>query len=210
MTPPRASELGLIGCHACGLVCERQTPQAPCPRCGATLHRRRPDSLARSAALLLAGLILYVPANLLPVMSTTMLGAPEESTIMSGVIDFWRSGAWDIALIIFIASVVVPCTKFIAMGALLWHARQGSADGRVARARLYRGVELIGYWSMLDVLVVGMVCALVQFNVLSSAAPRIGILFFGLVVILTMLSAMQFDPRLTWDGKDGNERHSPG
>lgn len=202
VAPPRARQLGLIGCHECGLVSrdhrvERQLPE--CPRCGAVLHRRKPDSIARGWATLLAGLIFYVPANVLPVMHTTYLGSATDSTIMRGVIEFWRSGSWEIALLIFIASIAVPCTKFLALGVLLVAAQRRSVLALRERARLYRLVELIGYWSMLDVLVVALVVALVKFKALSDVEPRIGILFFGMVVVLTMLSAMSFDPRLTWD-----------
>jgi paraquat-inducible protein A len=201
-SPPRAGQLGLIGCHDCGLVCDDRTTRRagkPCPRCGASLYRRKPDSIARGWALLLAGLIFYVPANLLPVMHTIYLGRASDSTIMQGVIEFWKSGAWDVALLIFIASIAVPCTKFLALGVLLVAAQMRSSWALRERARLYRLVELIGYWSMLDVLVVALVVALVKFKALSDIEPRIGILFFGSVVILTMLSAMSFDPRLTWD-----------
>lgn len=204
---PTGRQLGVVGCHACGLVCEDvlgADGHAACPRCGAALHRRRPDSVARAWALLVAAMIFYIPANVLPVMYTGMLGSRTESTIMSGVVQFWQSGSYGIALVIFIASVVVPCTKFLVLSLLLVTAQRGSAWARRERARLYRLVELIGYWSMLDVLVVAIIAALVKFQALSDIEPRIGILFFGVVVILTMLSAMSFDPRLTWDG-DGHE-----
>ncbi|MCP5308893.1 paraquat-inducible protein A [Cognatazoarcus halotolerans] len=199
---PRAHELGVIGCHGCGLVCEHPPDDLThrhCPRCQAPLHRRRPDSITRTWALLVAALILYIPANLLPVMYTSMFGKVSESTIMVGVIEFWKAGSYGIALVIFIASVAVPCTKFLILGLLLVTAQRRSNWAVRERARLYRLVELVGYWSMLDVLVVAVVAALVKFQKLSDVEPRIGILFFGVVVILTMLSAMSFDPRLTWD-----------
>ena len=203
--PPRAGRLGLVRCHDCGLACEDvldRTGPLPCPRCGATLHRRRVDGLTRCAALLLAGIILYIPANLLPVMHTTVLGAGSESTILEGVVEFWLGGSWDIALVIFIASVAVPCTKFLVLGLLLVTTWRRSTRARLERARLYRLVELIGYWSMLDVMVVAVVAALVRFQPLSEIEPRSGIAFFGAVVILTMLSAMSFDPRQIWDADD--------
>lgn len=199
---PRAHELGVIGCHGCGLVCEHPPDDLThrhCPRCQAPLHRRRPNSITRTWALLVAALILYIPANLLPVMYTSMFGKVSESTIMVGVIEFWKAGSYGIALVIFIASVAVPCTKFLILGLLLVTAQRRSNWAVRERARLYRLVELVGYWSMLDVLVVAVVAALVKFQKLSDVEPRIGILFFGVVVILTMLSAMSFDPRLTWD-----------
>jgi len=204
--PPRAHQLGVVGCHACGLVCDAalltQNGHAHCPRCGAALHRRRPDSVARAWAFLLAGMIFYIPANLLPVMYTELLGSGHDSTIMSGVIQFWQGGSYGIALVIFIASIAVPCTKFLVMALLLATSQRRSRWKRRERARLYRLVELIGYWSMLDVLVVAVVAALVKFRSLSDIEPRVGILFFGMVVILTMLSAMSFDPRLIWDGDE--------
>jgi paraquat-inducible protein A len=200
---PRARQLRVVACHGCGLVCEDildETRHARCPRCGAALHRRRPGSIAHAWAFLIAALILYIPANVLPVMYTDLFGHGSDSTIMSGVIEFWKSGSCDIALVIFIASIAVPCTKFLVLGLLLTTAQQRSRQALRERARLYRLVELVGYWSMLDVVVVAVVSALVKFQRLSDIEPRIGILFFGVVVILTMLSAMSFDPRLIWDG----------
>lgn len=200
---PRAEALGLMGCHTCHLVCAPPVAHddSRCPRCGTPLHRRRPLSLARAWALLLAGIIFYVPANVLPVMRTDMLGSGSESTILQGVIEFWRSGSYGIALVIFIASVAVPCSKFLSLGVLLITAQRGSIRARHERTRLCRMVEGVGYWSMLDVLVVGIVAGLVKFRALADIEPRMGILFFGAVVILTMLAAMQFDPRLIWDGE---------
>ncbi|MDR0576652.1 MAG: paraquat-inducible protein A [Candidatus Accumulibacter sp.] len=203
---PRASQLRVVGCHACGLVCEdtldgvERGGRVHCPRCGAALHRRRPGSITQAWALLVAALIFYVPANVLPVMYTSLFGRGGDSTIMSGVIGFWRGGSYAIALVIFIASVAVPCVKFLTLGLLLATSRRGSRRARRERAGLYRLIELVGYWSMLDVVVVAVVSALVKFQALSDIEPRIGILFFGLVVILTMLATMRFDPRLIWDG----------
>ncbi len=201
--PPRARALGVIGCHACGLVCAAAPlPPPACPRCGAPLHRRRPDAITRAWALLAAALVLYIPANLLPVLHTRRLADTADSTIMRGVIEFWHEGSWGIAALIFIASIAVPCTKFMVLSLLLWTSQKRSRWAMVERTRLYRLLELIGYWSMLDVLVVAIVSALVQFGTLSVSEPRIGIFFFGLVVLLTMLSAMSFDPRLIWDADD--------
>lgn len=152
-----------------------------------------------------AALAFYVPANLLPVMNTTMLGDGADSTIMSGVLEFWEHGAWDIALIIFIASIAVPGIKFVALSMLLITVQRGSLWARKERSKLYRFVELIGYWSMLDVLVVALVAALVKFQALGDIEPRPGILFFGLVVVFTMLSAMSFDPRLIWESPSAKE-----
>jgi paraquat-inducible protein A len=200
----RAHELGVIACHVCGIVCDDvldQHPLSGCPRCGSALHRRHPDSLRRSAAFLIAALILYVPANLFPVMYTTYLGSGFGSTIFGGIIDFWQSGSYGIALVIFVASILVPSVKFAIMGMLLLTSWRGSDWARPQRTRMYRLVEMVGYWSFLDVLVVAIVSSLVEFDALSETQPRVGIVFFGAVVILTMLSAMSFDARLIWDDK---------
>lgn len=203
--PPRAGQLHVIACHACGMVLEdtlAHPGHGHCPRCGAPLHRRRPNSIARAWALLITGMLFYIPANVLPVMYTNMLGSGSDNTILQGVVEFWHGGSYGIALVIFIASVAVPCGKFLILGMLLVTVQRRSTWAMRERARLYRLVELVGYWSMLDVLVVAIVAALVKFQALSDIEPRSGILFFGMVVILTMLSAMQFDPRLIWDSED--------
>ncbi|AHL75350.1 paraquat-inducible protein A [Stutzerimonas stutzeri] len=197
--PYVASDLNLCLCHSCGKTCDMADQPSSCVRCGATLHSRKINSLSRSWAFLLASLVFYIPANLLPVMNTSMLGNGADSTIMSGVLEFWQHGAWDIALIIFIASIAVPGVKFAALSLLLVTVQRGSQWARKERSRLYRFIELIGYWSMLDVIVVALVAALVKFHGLANIEPRAGILFFGLVVVFTMLSAMSFDPRLIWD-----------
>ncbi|AWM92380.1 paraquat-inducible membrane protein A [Pseudomonas sp. 31-12] len=203
--PPVASELNLCLCHSCGLACDMTHDPHECERCGAPLHRRKTNALARTWAYLLASLVFYIPANLLPVMNTKMVGNGADSTIMSGVLDFWQHGAWDIALIIFIASIAVPGIKFGALMLLLVTVQRDSLWARKERSKLYRFVEVIGYWSMLDVIVVALVASLVKFQALADIEPRPGILFFGLVVVFTMLSAMSFDPRMIWD----QERDQP-
>jgi paraquat-inducible protein A len=196
---PYAREYKVTLCHVCDYVCD-QAVEA-CPRCDSPVHRRKPNSLTRTWAFLIAGLIFYIPANTLPVMFTTLLGSGSENTIMSGVIEFAEGGSWDIAILIFIASVLVPCIKFLVLGTLLVTCQRRSQWAMRERSRLYRFIELIGYWSMLDVLVVALVAALVQFRGLSTIEPRLGILFFGLVVVMTMFAAMSFDPRLIWDAE---------
>ncbi|WP_428240386.1 paraquat-inducible protein A [Gynuella sp.] len=201
----KAEQLNLIGCHVCGLVSEVGSIEKYCPRCHSPLHRRKHNSLAHTWALLIAAMVLYIPANIEPVMYTQMLGSRTESTIMAGIMEFWQLGSWDIAVIIFIASVVVPCFKFIVLIILSVSVELRSAWAMRERAKLYRITEFIGYWSMLDVVVVALVSALVKFKALSDIEPRMGILYFGLVVILTMLAAMSFDPRLIWDYEEQNE-----
>lgn len=197
--PLSAGQLNLVLCHACGQACP--VAHVRCDRCGGVLHRRKPNSLARAWAFLVASLICYVPANLLPVMYTDILGSGSENTILGGILEFWNSGGWDLALLIFIASVVVPCTKFLVLGTLLVSCQRRSRWAPIERGKMFRMIEVVGYWSMLDVLVVALVVALVQFQSLSSIDPRGGILFFGLVVLLTMIAAISFDPRIIWDSE---------
>ena len=199
---PAASLEYLMACDLCGLVHEglataKSGAAIGCARCGSVVRARKPDSIIRTSAFLLAALVLYIPANVLPVMYTRLLGGEAESTILEGVEEFWRSGSWDIAVLIFTASVAVPCTKFLALGLLLLD-QKFPLGSRVGKTRLLKLVEHIGYWSMLDVLVVALVTALIQFRALGVAEPRAGIVFFGAVVVLTMLAAMSFDSRLAW------------
>ena len=202
MTPLRQShELGLVLCRTCGLAVSRAALEADlrCPRCKSRIEHRTPFSTEMTLAFLIAGITLYIPANLLPVMHTSGLPGDADSTILGGFIEFWQSGDWDIALLIFIASVAVPFTKFIAIGLLLFTVRKNSRWQQHQRTVLYRIVEFIGYWSMLDVIVVALTSALLQFQLLGTAEPRAGIAFFCAVVVVTMLSALSFDPRLIWD-----------
>jgi paraquat-inducible protein A len=202
MTALRQSfELGLSLCRTCGLAVSRASLEVDrrCPRCRSRIEHRRPFSNEMTLAWLMAGIVLYLPANLLPVMHTSGLLGDEDSTIVGGILEFWRSGDWDIALLIFTASVAVPFTKFIAIGLLIFTVRKNSRWEQHQRTVLYRIVEFIGYWSMLDVIVVALTSALMQFQVLGTAEPRAGIAFFCAVVVVTMLSALSFDPRLIWD-----------
>jgi paraquat-inducible protein A len=202
MMPLRQSrDLGLVLCRTCGLAVSLASLRVNrrCPRCRSRIEHRTPFSTETTLAWLIAGIVLYIPANLLPVMHTGGLLGDEDSTILGGILGFWRAGDWDIALLIFIASVAVPFTKFIAIGLLLVTVRENSGWQQHQRTVLYRIVEFIGYWSMLDVIVVALTSALMQFQVLGTAEPRPGIAFFCGVVVVTMLSAMSFDPRLIWD-----------
>ncbi len=205
---PRAADLGLISCRICRLVC-RQPPdgadEMACPRCGSTLHRRKPAAYARSWALLLAAFIMYVPANLLPIMRTASLNDVDDNTILSGVRELWINGSADLAIIVFVASIMVPMLKFLVLGTLLISSQMRTDWAQRQRAGLYRLVEFIGYWSMLDVFVVALLSALVRFNVLSRVEPLPGVIFFGLTVVLTMLASMSFDPRLIWDSRDSDD-----
>jgi paraquat-inducible protein A len=200
-SPLTAAACGLLSCHVCGLV--SKTPRtggaAHCPRCSAKLHVRKPDSIARTWALLIAAGIMYVPANLLPMMETSSLFGSQDDTIMSGVVYLWHSGSWDLALIVFIASIMVPLLKLIALTLLLVSVQRRSVWQPVQRTRLYRLVELVGRWSMLDIYVVTILAALVQIGSLATIKAGPAAMAFGAVVVLTMFAAMQFDPRLIWD-----------
>ncbi|HVT37086.1 MAG TPA: paraquat-inducible protein A [Nevskiaceae bacterium] len=196
-----ARELGVVGCHACALVC-RAPPahsDAACPRCGARLHARKPDSLTRSWAMLITAAILYIPANLLPMMDTTNILEQRSDTIVSGVIQLWDIGSWDLAIIVFTASVLVPLMKILVLGLLLYSVQRRSHWDPLERARLYRFIEFIGRWSMLDIFVVALLISLVNFDRFGEVRAGPGSIAFGAVVVLTMLSSLSFDPRLIWD-----------
>jgi paraquat-inducible protein A len=200
---PRAHELGIIGCHVCGLICrEPRVDDAACPRCGTALHRRKRGSIGRTWALLVAAFLLYVPANVLPIMRTVSLGDIDDNTIISGVVELWMKGSPSLAVIVFTASIVVPVMKFLVLGTLLISTQRRSGWALFQRAKLFRLVEFIGYWSMLDVFVVALLTALVRFGFFSQVEPLPGVVFFGLTVILTMFASASFDPRLMWDGPD--------
>jgi len=193
--------------HSCGRLAARATPgmHAHGRRCGASLHLRHPDSLNRTWALLIAAMIFYIPANLLPMMVTTTLGSAEGDTIMQGIIYFLHSGEWPIALVIFTASILVPLLKMVALLYLLISVQLGSRKLPAQRTKIYRMVEFVGRWSMLDVFVVSIMVALVQLGNLATIVADTGAIFFCAVVIITMLAAESFDPRLIWDKVDTNE-----
>jgi paraquat-inducible protein A len=198
---PRAPALNLLACEACGRVVRlaAPTPRPHCPRCAAPLRRRKPNSVARCWAFLIAAAILYVPANVLPVMHTSLMFESENDTILSGVLKLWRGGSWDLAAIVFTASIVVPLMKIGTLALLLITTQRRSRWRQRERTRLYRLVEFVGHWSMLDVFVVALLVTLVHFGALADVEPGSGIVAFGAVVVLTMLASQSFDPRLIWD-----------
>lgn len=202
--PATAARWGLATCHGCGLL-SRAGHGARCPRCGSPLHGRKPNSIARTWALVIAAAILYLPANLLPIMETSSLFGAQEDTILSGVVYLWRTGSWHLALVVFIASILVPMAKLFALVILLLSVQLHAHWQPVQRTRLYRLVELVGRWSMLDVYVVTLLVALVQLEALATVRPGAGALAFGAVVVLTMFAAMSFDPRLIWDSMEKDD-----
>lgn len=206
-----AMAAGLFNCHGCHLLVRRPPTTVSgsfrCPRCGARLHARKPNSIRRTWALVAAALIFYLPANLLPVTTTTFMGSTKSDTIMSGVIYFMQTDSWGIALILFVASIVIPIAKLIILCVLLVSVQRGSGWRPKDRTKLYRVTELVGRWSMLDVFVVTVLVALVRLGYVTTIEAGPGVAYFAAVVIITMIAATTFDPRLIWDAMEKkNER----
>jgi paraquat-inducible protein A len=196
-----AADAGLLSCLSCGLLSRRPrgARAAACPRCARALHRRKPASLIRAWTFLVAAMVLYIPANVLPIMETKSIFGSQSDTILSGVVFLWRSGSWPLAIIVFVASIMVPLLKMIAMLTVLIAVHTGVRVHCEDLARLYRVLEIIGRWSMLDVYVVAVLVTLVQIQLFATVTPGKGAAAFGAVVVLTMLATMSFDPRLIWD-----------
>lgn len=199
MTALSARSCGLLACHTCGLLSRPSAHGAWCPRCGAHLHFRKTDSIGRTWAFLVAAVILYVPANVLPVMYTSSLFGAQTDTILSGVVYLWVSGSWPLAVVVFVASILVPLAKIFALAFLTISVQIRSTWQPQQRTRLYRMVELVGRWSMLDIYVIAILVALVQLKALATIKAGPAAFAFAAVVVLTMLAAMNFDPRLIWD-----------
>lgn len=201
-----ALELSLAGCHNCELV-SRIPPDAAgavlrCPRCGTAIHPRKPDSLARTWALLIAAYIFYIPAMVLPITKITTLGHVQADTIMSGVIYFLKSGDWPVGLVIFIASVFVPVLKLFILTYLAISLQRRSQWRPLDRTRLYRITELVGRWSMVDIYVVTLLVTLVKVGAVANIDAGPAALYFAAVVVITIFAANSFDPRLIWDSME--------
>jgi paraquat-inducible protein A len=193
-------------CHVCQLTSRitdkpMRGSELLCPRCEAPLHLRKPHSLERTWAFLIVSLIFYIPANFLPITKTSYIGGVQSDTIMSGVIYFVQTGSWHVALIIFVASVLVPVVKIVILSYLLFTVQRGSSSRLVDRTRFYRITRSIGRWSMVDIFVVAILVALVQLGPVAEIEAGPGAIYFGGVVVFTMLAADAFDPRLIWDRK---------
>lgn len=193
-----AAAEGLACCHTCLKVAPAALHE--CPRCGAALHLRKKGSLERTVALVATAALLYIPANVLPIMTTATLGSTLDSTIIGGVVLLAHEGDYPIAGVIFVASVMVPVGKLLALSWLCWTTHRGRVRSHEERARLYRATELVGKWSMTDVFVVSILVALVHLTGLLVITPGPAALAFGGVVVVTMIAAHSFDPRLIWDG----------
>lgn len=198
----------LVSCHRCDQLLRLPVHgerHDRCPRCAAPLHKRKPDSVARTSALALTAAILYLPANVYPVMTVTYFGQGEPDTILSGVIALFAAGMWPVALLVFFASVTVPVLKLLGLAYLLVSIQRRWTRRARDRTRLYRIIEGVGRWSMVDVFMIAILTALVSLGNIASIEPGVGAVAFCAVVILTMLASMSFDPRLIWDVLD--ERH---
>jgi len=206
LQPVLGRQAGLTVCRGCLLICRiGNRSEMPCPRCAGLVHVRAPRSLERTSAYLVAAAILYIPANVLPVMHSSSLLVSQDDTILSGVVYLVRSGSWPLGLLVFFASVMVPLLKILALGFLIWMSARRSHAHVLARARLYRVVEFVGRWSMLDIFAVTLLVALVRMGKLASVLPGPGALAFAAVVVLTLLAAHSFDPRLIWDPADASD-----
>jgi paraquat-inducible protein A len=204
---PKAADLGLAGCHTCGKV--SPVSLGSCPRCGTPLHLRKPASTQNTLALMAAATALYIPSHLLPIMTVVELGEVTHNTIIGGMMTFWRSGAYPIAIVIFTASILIPMLKIVALSWLC-----AAATGKVhpsprTLGKVYWFTELLGRWSMVDIFVVGILVSIVQLGNYMTIVPGPGALAFAGVVVLTMFAAMSFEPRLLWDRLDELATASP-
>ena len=197
----------LIACEQCEQLVRSPAGHghaAACPRCQTPLHRRKPDSINRTWALILTAIILYIPANLLPVLTVISFGQGAPSTIVGGVIELMHAGMMPVAVLVFFASILVPVLKLMGLIFLVLSVQLRWTERLRDRTRLFRIIEGIGRWSMVDVFMTGILAALVALGNLATIVPGAGAVAFCGVVIVTIFAAMSFDPRLMWDAK--NER----
>src|ERR1700689_276876 len=206
-----AMQAGLQSCEGCGLL-SRPAPgeeEGICPRCDEELSFRKHASFQRKLAFLIAAAVCYIPANLLPVLTTTTAAGADSDTILQGVVLLWSPTGWPLSIIVLVASIMIPSAKILVLGYLLITTQRGSVANNEQRIRMYRMVEFIGRWSMVDVFVDTFTAALIQLQPLMSVEPGPGLLFFAAGVVLTMLAVESFDPRLIWDATSSNEvRHA--
>jgi paraquat-inducible protein A len=201
-----AASRGYLLCDGCYRLNHAgpEVSDPACARCGTALHARKPASITRTWAYLIGAAVLYVPANLLPVMESGSLFLSQSDTIWSGVVYLWTTGSWVLSAIVFTASIAIPAAKLTSLAWLLIAAQRGSTSDPLRRAKLYRATAYIGRWSMVDIFVGAVLVGLVQFGAFASIVPGPGAIFFAAVVVLTMLASASFDPRLTWDALDGS------
>jgi len=197
-----AAHAGLLLCEVCGLLNHGFAPRGgrlSCARCGTHLHARKPDSIVRTWALVIAAYVLYIPANILPVLETNSIIEQTSDTILGGAIRLWSQGAWPLSVVIVVASFVVPLAKLFALTYLLATVHSGDTANTRRRTQIYRVVDYIGRWSMVDIFVGGLLVGLVQFPPFATVSAGPAAAAFGAVIILTILASRSFDPRLLWD-----------
>lgn len=201
----------VTGCHTCGLVLvvpASRESHAVCPRCGAHMHHRKPDSLSRTWALVITAFVLYIPANVYPVMTVVSFGHGESDTILSGVKAFIEANMWPLAILVFFASITVPMLKLCGLVFLLISVQRKSSWRLRDRTALYRIIESVGRWSMIDIFMISILIALVKLQAIATIEPGIGATSFAGVVVVTMIASSMFDPRLMWDAAEKNSDRS--
>lgn len=202
-SPITAQAANLLRCHDCGKLVYHQQVAVDeitrCPRCMAVLHMRKPASVSRTWALVLSSAIFFLPANILPIMRVDFLGKPDRSTILDGIIYFFKSGEYSIGLVIFTASVLVPLFKIVGIILILLSIHFHWRGWLKHKAIMFRFIEFVGRWSFLDIFVIALLGAMVRFGSLSSIEAEPAAPFFTAVVLCTMFAALAFDPRVLWD-----------
>jgi paraquat-inducible protein A len=191
-----------ISCGACELLLDARYENAACPRCGARVHARKPDSIRRTTALILTGFLLYLPANVIPVLTIERFGKEDPNTILGGVRELIENQLWPLAVVVFTASVLVPLLKLFGLSLMLIMTWLRSPRWLVGRTRLYRLIDLIGRWSNIDLFMISLLVAMVQFGALTTIRPQPGAVAFAAVVIVTMVASRCFDTRLMWDAAE--------
>jgi paraquat-inducible protein A len=200
-TEMTARAQGLVRCHDCGLVAEIAANANHCNRCGGHLHSRKPDSLKRTTACLITGYILYIPANLLPMMTVNSFGSGSPDTIASGIIELIHSGMIPIAILVLVASILVPLLKLVGLTLLLLCVHNRWQQNTRTWTVIYRIISLVGRWSMLDIFMISILVALVDLGGIAQIIAGPAAIAFGSVVVITIFAANNFDPRLLWDNK---------
>lgn len=203
--PHRPPDDDRVSCHCCSLVLPVEHSRHDCPRCGETVHKRKTDSIARTWALIITAAMLYIPANIYPIMTVVRFGRGEPSTIFSGVVSLVEAGMWGLALLVFFASVMVPVIKLLVLAGLLVSIQLSSNWRPVDRTRLFRITELVGAWSMLDIFLIGMLVSMVKLDIFASITADTGASYFAAVVVVTLFAARSFEPRMIWDKYDQNK-----
>jgi len=200
-TQPQNNVKPVLSCTVCNMP-TYNAQGTPCPRCAAILHHRKPQSLAKTLALIIAAITLYIPANALPVMTITQFGKATDYTITAGMMEFVQAGIWPLAILIFVASIAIPLLKLLALGMMMVQTHLCSGRYLLFRTHLYRFTAFIGRWSMVDIFMLSLLVALMRYGQMSEIRPGTGSVCFAAVVILTMLAIDSFDPRLMWDAAE--------